>query len=275
MIKIILFLLIFLSVSLLALEKKPEADAILKEGMLLYRLEKASWFGTDDFMEHFKPDSLGGYLSYETENHLINTIFYNRFDRNKIIARYQFDSIPKKKPLSIDKIHSFPTPKESYLIKLREDAVQSFAEDKEGFYKLYKNTSFNMIPIITDSIRKVIILTAPQSGTDVLLGNDYILEFDDTYKLVKKDKIHEALIKLPFKSKEKIEATVHTHVLSDFISSTDICTLMLYRDFLEWNTHYVMSQKFVSVFYLKIEKLDIFTKEEWEFVKKMLKYERK
>lgn len=48
---------------------------------------------------------------------------------------------------------------------------------------------------------------------------------------------------------------MHSHILSDCISSTDISTLLLYKDYVEWKTHYVFSKKYVSIFDLKNESL--------------------
>ena len=73
-----------------------DSDEILAEGKLLYRLEKASWNGTDDFLAGFphKRDLMGGYLSYESDNHKITTIFFSRVNNDSLLVRYQFDSIP-------------------------------------------------------------------------------------------------------------------------------------------------------------------------------------
>ena len=98
--------LILLFFCIIALAKAPDSDKILKEGQLLYRLEKASWYGTDFFMENFYGlrDNIGGYLSYETDNHHITNIFFDKTNPFKIIIRFQFDSLPTPKPLKTDTI---------------------------------------------------------------------------------------------------------------------------------------------------------------------------
>ncbi len=52
---------------------------------------------------------------------------------------------------------------------------------------------------------------------------------------------------------------MHSHVISDLINPTDICTLLLYKEFVDWKTHYVMSKKFVSIFDLEKETLSVIT----------------
>jgi hypothetical protein len=72
--------LLFITLSSLLSGNDPKVDLILKEGTFLYRLEKASWYGTDNFLAYFPDlgDSTGGYLSYETDGNFINTIFFSR-----------------------------------------------------------------------------------------------------------------------------------------------------------------------------------------------------
>ena len=58
---------------------QKNVDKILEEGKLLYQLEKASWFGTDVFLEKFshKVNDIGGYLSYLNEDNKVINIFFN------------------------------------------------------------------------------------------------------------------------------------------------------------------------------------------------------
>src|SRR5690606_28772770 len=91
--KLLLVCLTLISFTTYSQNKKT--DKILEEGKLLFRLEKGSWYGTDHFLENFptKRDSIGGYVSYETSDNKINTIFFNRFDSNVILVHYQFDNV--------------------------------------------------------------------------------------------------------------------------------------------------------------------------------------
>jgi len=118
----ILTLLLF--TNLLGFSQNSKTNKILEEGKLLYRLEKASWYGTDDFLVRFvdKRDSIGGYLSYQTEDEKVNCIFYSRFDKTKILVRYQFDNLPVQIPIGIDTLNISATETELNLIEIREDA---------------------------------------------------------------------------------------------------------------------------------------------------------
>ena len=143
--------------------------------------------------------------------------------------------------------------------------------DKKNFFSFYKNTSYNLIPLITSDERRVFIITGPGTEGTVIIGNDYLLKFNTKNKFKKKEKIHNSMLQFPYKSKDPkdtLSSTYHSHVLSDCISSTDICTLLLYKDFVEWKQQYVVSKKYVSIFDLRREILVILTRKAWDRINK-------
>lgn len=249
-----------------------DSDEILAEGKLLFRLEKASWNGTDDFLLRFpdKRNLIGGYLSYESDNHKIMTIFFSKENNDSLFVRYQFDSIPDT-PLVIDTVNLNVTSYEKDLIEIRQDAIQRISSNSDNFFTFYKNTSLNPIPLIKDKERKVFVLTGPQVSNLVIIGNDYLLEYDKKNKLKNEIQIHKSLLQYPYKSDDpdnKLESTFHSHVVSDYINSTDICTLLLYKNYVEWKQHYVMSKKCVSIFDMEKENLAIITRKAWDKIYK-------
>jgi len=257
--KIALLFVLLISV-ISASAQHPDADKILKEGQLLYRLEKASWYGTDFLLNNFPKmkDSAGGYLSYVTAENHVNNIFFDRSSPHKVLITFEFDSLPKHGPLSFDPRKRAATKQEQDLIAIRQDAVKKMAKNEDKFFMFYEKTSLNPIPLITPTERKVFFLTGPHEDGFVLIGNDYLLNYDNDNKLVSKIKLHNTLIKLAFKSndsKNPTTATVHTHVVTELITSTDICTLLLYKEFTEWKSHLVVSKDFVSIFDMNTEKL--------------------
>lgn len=139
--KLISFLL--LSISITNLWAQPDSDKILKEGQLLYRLEKASWYGTDYFLDKFpnKRDLIGGYLSYEGDNYRVYTIFFERNFTSHVLVRFEFDSLPKQNPISIDSINILADQRETDLIKIRQDALDKINTNTDKFFSFYKNTS--------------------------------------------------------------------------------------------------------------------------------------
>ncbi len=214
-----------------------------------------------------KKDSIGGYLSYENEENKINTIFFSRFDSNKILVRYEFDSLPKTKPIKIDSTNHIASDLEKSLIKIRQDARERAYSNEDKFFSFYDNTSLNFIPIINDKQRSVFVLTGPQVSGVVLLGNDYKLSYDKKNEFKKKKKIHNSILQFPYTSGDKENPTVSTiysHAITEYISSTDICTLLLYKNYVEWNQYIVMSEKKVSIFDLEKESLFTMKRKTWE-----------
>lgn len=267
--KILLLLLLAFYGYSYAQDKKTEK--ILNEGKLLFRLEKGSWYGTDDILVRFKTklDSVGGYLSYETSEKKINTIFFSRFDSDHILVRYEFDIVPKPEPIRIDTLNQKASDLEKNLIAMRQDAMAKSHSNDDGFFTFYENTSLNFIPLINGKERTVFVLTGPQFSGFVLIGNDYKLYYNKKNELLKKEKIHNSMLQFPFTSENKespLTSTFHSHILSEYISSTDICTLLLYKDYVEWNQHTVISEKKVSIFDLENEMLFTMDRKVWESI---------
>jgi hypothetical protein len=263
-----IFILLLLASSYVYSQNK-ESEKILNEGKLLYRMEKGSWYGTDDMLARFKTkkDSVGGYLSYETSENKINTIFFSRFNSDEILIRYEFDSLPKPKPILIDTLNHKATDLEKSLISIRQDARDRTYSNKDNFFSFYDNTALNFIPLITDKKRTVFVLTGPKVSGIVLIGNDYKLSYNKKNNFVKKEKIHNSILQFPYKSEDKDNPTVstfHSHVVTEYISSTDICTLLLYKNYVEWNQHTVMSKKQVSIFDLEKESLFVMKRKAWD-----------
>lgn len=256
-------LLIFISsLNLIA----QDAQSILEEGKMLYRLEKASWYGTDYFLANFasKTDSIQGYLSYESDNRVTN-IFYSRFEDNQILARMHFDKTPGKSPVSVDTTNRLATDLEKDLISIRQLTLKEMSNNADDFFSFYENCSFNLIPIITKKERKVYVLTSSQRSDVVYIGNDYLLTFNKKNKLKKKTKIHNSLIGMPVEDEKGNRAIsgMHSHVNSKYIDPTDICTILLFKDYTDWKTHYVFGKKHVSIFDIEKETLVILTMKAW------------
>ena len=263
---ILLILLVSITISY---SQNKETEQILEEGKLLFRLEKGSWYGTDNMLAKFnaKKDSVGGYLSYENAENKINTIFFSRFDSDKILLRYEFDSLPKPEPIKIDTLKHTATDLEKSLIAIRQDARDRAYANEDNFFSFFENTSLNFIPLITNKEKSVFVLTGPQVSGIVLLGNDYKLSYDKKNEFKNKMKIHNSILQFPYNSENKENptvSTIHSHVITEYISSTDICTLLLYKNYVEWNQHIVMSEKEVSIFDLEKESLFTMKRKAWE-----------
>ncbi len=235
---------------------------ILAEGLFLYELEKAAWISTDLFMEKFKTkNNVGGYVNYH-EDDRIKSVYYTSDEEPTVFAEAKFT-----KSFSNDSIDtSFEERQlsklEKNLILLREKTIEALIENKDSIFSMYSNTNFNFIPNIYNDIKRVIILTAPLKSGNMIIGNDYEVIFTEDNEIKSAKKIHNNIIAFPFKSEEgSSERCMHTHLESTgpFMTATDICTTLLYKDFADWEYHDVYSKDYTSIFKINYPNLLIMT----------------
>lgn len=238
---------------------------ILEEGIRLYKCEKASWHGTDIFMERYKDkEKIGGYFSY-VEDNIAKCIFFSREEQPKVLGTVSFDSMYNIYTAEVDlKERSFST-LETSIYMLRQSAMEIISSDKEGFFRSYKNTNYNIIPLIHNNARKVYIITGSTQNGVTFLGNDYLLTFDKNNSLKKKTRLHQSLIPFEYGGKEggEIESAMHSHLpaTGPLFTPTDICTLMLYQPFVKWKRHTVVTKNYMSFWNANPSSIITLTKE--------------
>ncbi|MCS3798476.1 hypothetical protein [Niastella sp. OAS944] len=227
------------------------AKPIVAEGKRLYRSEMASWYGTDLFVERYKDmANVGGYFSY-SDNGTEKCIFFSKADNPKVLGTISFDSTYNTRTAKTDLTQRELTSAEVDLYAIRKIALAEINSDT--LFKRYKNTNFNLIPLINGGEKKVYVLTGPQQTGVVIFGNDYLLTFDNNNSLSGKKQLHKNIISVSYGGKEQegktIEGAVHTHLpeTGDFITATDICTLMLYEKFTKWKQHNVVSKNYLNI----------------------------
>jgi hypothetical protein len=252
------------------LQKKSRE--ILAEAKVLYKSEKASWHATDILVGKYPKilENVKGYLSY-ADNDKEKTIFWDK--NSNIIFTAEFSGIPGPDNANVDTKKRKATDAENDLIDMRQKAFDILIENKDEFFTFYKNVNPNLIPLINDNSREVFILSASDEADKLLLGNDYKLTFNKKNEIIKKIRLHNSLIELDQKgevdSLGKRIGSVHSHVIEDlpFMTSTDICTYLLYKDVLELTNHVVVSKDYISIFdaekvILTIVSADKFNKED-------------
>lgn len=260
--KITTLLPILLHIAVFAQDNPTEkAQPIVAEGKRLYRSEMASWYGTDLFLEAYKNrNNIGGYFSY-TNNEAATCIFFSRAENPKVIGTMIFDSTYNTKTATTDLAERDFTPAEKDYYLLRKKASEEIRADK--LFETYKNTNLNLIPLISGDERKVYVLTGTSENGLVIFGNDYLLTFDKDNNVLTKKKLHKSLIPVNFGGKEEegkeVVGSMHTHLpeTGDFITATDICTLMLYEKFTKWKQHTVVSAKYMNIWNCLTDELTV------------------
>jgi hypothetical protein len=242
-------------------------DSITTEGKALYSSEWASWYGTDIFTAkcpNIRPLS-GGYFSYETNNELIN-IFYSKGNAPVVIASISFKKDFNVNNYKLDTVRRAFTAIEQDYYEIRTTALKRSLNDTT--FKHFKNTSLNIIPIIQQNIKKAYALTGPETNGVIIFGNDYLLTFNKQNEITAVKTLHKNIISIKINADtgKAAVATVHSHLpqSGEFISATDICTLMLYEKFTPWETHYVVSKNYISIWDCKKNSLLILTMEAWK-----------
>lgn len=263
------YLLILLSLASTCAFSQVDLDKAAKDietqGKKLYQLETAAWHGTDIFFENFKEsDRIGGYFSY-IEKDTPKCLFFSRDIKPKVIGVVSFGDIKVVETATIDFKERDFKPFENDLYQIRAKAITRINQDT--LYKMYNNTNLNLIPIIENGKKEVYILTAPKTQGSVLFGNDYLITFNNENNIVSQKALHSNLIPVSYENKEeKISvASVHSHAseTGDFITPTDICTLMLYCPYTTWKQHIVVSKDYASVWDCNTETFKIYTREDF------------
>lgn len=244
---------------------KAVTDSIQTEGRMLYRSEMASWYGTDIFFEKMKNKKgmIGGYISYDTGKG-VNNVFITKGNEDVVLSTITFGYDFNVNNYVLDTIQRKLTAAEKDLFNMRKAALNALNTDT--LFKYYNNSSFNIIPIIDKKVRRTYIISGPKVVGVIILGNDYVIEFDKNNNIINKKKIHRNI--LPFETKvgDDQMSAVHSHLAStgDFITATDICTLMLYKNSTGWKTHTVISKNYVTIWDMQKGGMGILTREAWD-----------
>jgi hypothetical protein len=255
---------------------EKETSLIVDEGKMLYYSEMASWYGTDIFLEKCssRKANIGGYFSY-TDNGISKCIFFSKENIPKVISTISFDKTYNVTTAKLDSsIRNFTT-EELDLYTIRKLALVQINSDT--LFKKYNGTDLNLIPIITNGEKKVYVLTGPKNNGVVIFGNDYLVNFDKKNNLENKRRIHKNIIISDYGKLQRegkiVTSGFHTHLFStgDFMTPTDICTLMLYERIAKWEQYTVLSKDYVSIWDCKKDQLSIMTKEAWDKISKINK----
>lgn len=225
------------------------ARPIVIEGKLLYKSEMASWYGTDLFLERYKDRAnIGGYFSY-LEDETPKCIFFSK--TTKVIGTITFDSTYNIKTAKVDLSERAFTNSESELYAIRKIALSEINTDT--LFKTYNNSSLNIIPLINGGEKKVYILTGTTQQGVVIFGNDYLLKFDKENNIISKKSLHKNIIPINYggnqNDEQNNEGAIHSHLpeTGEFITATDICTLMLYEKLTKWKQHNVVSKNYLNI----------------------------
>jgi phage pi2 protein 07 len=235
-----------------------DIDSVYQEGMLIYRNSKSSWLGNEILIKPLQEKDLvkdlGGYLSYPMGD-ITHFIFYNK--KNRVIAETYFDSTFKAYVEHISFNERDFNEVEKFYIRIKQATLEF--QQKDSTIKYYDNTGMNVVPILFKNKIKVYMLTAPSIYGQVILGNDYVLEFDENIKNPKLYDIHKTIVPIPY-AKDTIQTqSYHTHTdeMGALPSPTDIAIVFLYGELAGWTQHLIYSKELTTILNIKTKKMQV------------------
>ncbi|WP_135531127.1 hypothetical protein [Hymenobacter wooponensis] len=251
------------------------AQEILREGLALYESERASWIATDLLMAR-QPDMTGvvGYLTYAHQDSISTIFLHQAPDKQAIAVKYGFTFARTSiLPATGRNISARPvSAREERLFALRllvMDELQSHKLLKSA-YGFPENTRPNVVILDDNQAARAYVLTGPQEGGVLPIGNDFLMSFTSAGKLSKIERLHNSYIPMRVpEGGQTIEAGMHSHLPAHpYITPTDICSLLLYQDALPAKQHLVMSNEYVSIFDLPKRQLTFLTRKAFDKITK-------
>jgi hypothetical protein len=259
-----------LRLGLAAPTAEPPTDAILREGLNLYQSERSAWVATDLMLATtIDRSQIGGYLTY-FRGDSVCTIFWNKESAGQVgtplVASYIFPRQDVRLATSRFQPLGAFSPTEARLYGIRQVALASINTNRREF-PVPANASLNLDLLDGPEGTRVYVLTGPQQGNLVPIGNDHLLTFNAAGKLTATERLHNSYLPLDWgagKAPGSIRGMMHSHLAAHpYITPTDICNVLLYRP--EGCTqHLVIGQEYVSIFDLENKQLAILTHKAYE-----------
>ena len=249
---------------------KPVSDSILKEGIEIYECNRASKNSAEFLIEKLSMEEIFGLITYK-KNKAIHTIFLKGNSKDPE-ARYTF-SYPA--PFNAENVNfdgeSRPLSEFEISLNKMRNKILKLARKRKSFFTNYAEIVLNPVFIQKEDITHVFLISSSHDNSFIPLGNDYLLVFDEKSKLLSKTKIHQNLIEVPVSGRDTLQSGqglasfhIHSELSSPFISSTDISTLLMQKETMNWESHVVVSSEYVSFFFPEQQILEIITREEYE-----------
>ena len=278
---VLLFFSSLVCFAIFAQKKQPPIDlhktetAILEEGRKLYQLQMATTLGLEAFLQLPKDvvDSAAGYFAFR-EGKFYKCVFYNNLYNADIISTILFDSAFNKVRTAISNTLRPMTNNERDLYFMRIRTMDEIKKDT-SLFKLYTTTTTIVLPIIDNNDRRVFVLTKSDDPATVLFGNDYVLDFDKANYVSAKKAIHNDLISIDCvrpgaMENEELSDVTHKHQgeSGEFMTATDVCTILMNQKKAGWGHQVVKSENYVSVWYCDSDELETMPIKKWNKHKK-------
>lgn len=223
------------------------ADSIRREGILLYQLIQTCNTG----VELFESDTTGrlslraaGFFSYREDSKYVLVMPHrDSYDHHRpgraTSCRLDSSLNPKTAETTVGRGLTDYEKEVFELWKL----VHIMLEKDAGFKKA-RDTYFMVVPIVEGASRKVYVLSASSRNSNFVLGNDYLLYFNNAHELIAKKEFHTNLLMTP--KGRKSSGHIHGRANSPYITATDVCAFMLHPKAFDQASMRVVSPTHIS-----------------------------
>ena len=241
---------------------QAETDAIVAEGTEMFYLELASWQATDLALAEIAELGSDAYFAYRDGDSL-RTIYYLTANPGVVVGEVAFDSQANIASQRLQWRARPSTLYEQSLMRMRASLVATCVSNKKSHFLTYDNTGINIV-LLPGARPVAYMLTAPMEPGVLLIGNDYKFEFDGAGKVTRYKRLHEDLRSIPTTEDTEVSAHAHEKGESPYMTSTDICTLLLYGQNTTWDQHLAVHPKYVSFWNLEKRTLVVITSKAWD-----------
>ncbi|MBX0289361.1 hypothetical protein K3G63_02865 [Hymenobacter sp. HSC-4F20] len=221
-----------------------------------------------------KPDmsQLGGYFSY-ADGDSVRTVFVKRSTAPNLLTvaySFSFHRSAIEPAAARQQGTRAGSAREQKLYALRETVEQELVsgEVARAPYQFPENTRPNIILLDQGPTPRAYVLVGPQEAGVLPIGNDFLLRFTAAGKLQKVERLHNSYLamRLP-EGSQTVRAGMHSHLPAHpYITPTDICSLLLYKDSFPAPQHIVMGKDYVSVFDIEKQQLSFLNHKEFDKV---------
>lgn len=232
------------------------------EGITLYQIETLVQASADYIWDNADMRVLKGYVAFK-ENNVFYCIYWNgAYDNLEVMHAFSTSDPEDATLLRVNNQHRVMTPIEQKYYDMKMQALTFIKGDAEMFNApngLRLNINFVKA---SDRIKGFIMPYTTQDSL-IPLGNDYIINFTKGGEMIDYDVIHADFQEIDVtKLKKDADGTIKTvqslnNSQVPHISQTEICNLLLYSPYHEAHEHYVVSDQYVSIFYLENKILSI------------------
>jgi hypothetical protein len=239
---------------------EKQRKAVVEEAKRLYTSEMASWYGASVLLDNITDRlRIGGYFSYE-ENGEGKCIFLSNDDQPTVIGSITFDSTFNLKTAVTDSFERKLTTREMDIYIMRKKVFEEL--NKDSVFKEDESIHTSLVPFINENEKKIYALTGSQKTDVIIFGDDYLVTFDEKNNVVGKKKLHKNSISMSYKERSDSTdeiVTMHSHLeeTEEFITVTDVCTLLLHEKFTNWNGHNVIGKDHIFVWNCEKDELMI------------------